>query len=278
MATTRSNRKIYRQASPWPLIGAGILVGLLIIIGLVLYLPFFLIEEIEVEGAQIVKSEEVVGEVTSFLAGNKFLIIPRRHIWLYAEEELQAHLFTTFSRLDSVSAVSGFPSKLTITVTERSPVMLYCEGNLNCFFINKQGVAYTRSPSFSPGVFLEWRASSTAITAPLAVSNAAEVERLLDLKTIILQVLELLGLKGWQVNSFTSTADHDFIFTVTPARATSTQVLPWEIMVDQETPALTVGNNLHAALSAILKDSQDKTLPPLQYVDVRFGKKVFYKL
>ncbi len=230
------------------------------------------------EGEQIVKAEEIINDTTSFLSGNKFLIIPKRHIWFYAKDELQAHLLEAFPRLESSSLISGFPNKLTITVVERSPVMLYCESNLNCFFINKAGVAYTRSPSFSPGVFLEWRASSTSIKAPAAVGTAAGIERLLNLKVVILQVLNLLDLKGWQINYFEQTADEDFTFTVTPTRATSTARTSWQIMVDNETAPVTVGNNLHAALSAILKDSKDKTLPPLQYVDVRFGKKVFYKL
>lgn len=264
-----------RPATRAPLYATILFLILLIIAGAVAYLPQLIINKIEVDGARIVRAEAVEVASEDFLLGKKWLVLPRAHTWWYPKEELRAELLKQFPRLLSVNLSTKWPGILVVKVKERTPQLLYCPST-SCYFVDQNGVAYTESPTFSPGVFLEWQASSTALTIPATVSSAAEITRLLDIKKVIVSAFTLLNLNHLNIDNFTATPDRDFIFTIEGSGATSSAA--WEILVDSETSPLILGNNLHAALVAILKESSTNTLPPLQYVDLRFGKKVFYKL
>lgn len=265
-----------RASTRAPLYAVILLFIFLAIAAAVIYLPPLTITKVEVEGARIVRAEALEIAAEDFLTGKEWFILPRAHVWLYPRAELEVELLKQFPRLLSVHLETKWSGTLKVMVEERTPQLLYCALSSPCYFIDQNGVAYTKAPTFSPGVFLEWRASSTAVAIPTTVSSAAEVRRLLDVKRVILSAFYLLNLNYLDINHFTATPDRDFVFTIEGSGASSTA--PWEIMVDAETPALVLGNNLHAALTAILNESPAQALPALEYVDLRFGKKVFYKL
>ncbi len=235
------------------------------------------INQVVVEGAQIVKSEEIVGETKTFLAGQALPLIPKNHLWWYPAGELQADLMTKFPRLASVKTFAEWPGQISVVVTEREPTLLYC-GLDRCTFIDQTGRAYAPAPTFSPGVFLTWSASTTLPNLPFDLTKGASVSRLIATQKIFNKVFGLLKLPEWRVNKFEQTPDHDFVFWVEPKTSSTTKAVKWRILINQETSPFDLGENLHTALSSILETKKITNLPKLDYVDLRFGKKVFYKL
>lgn len=235
-------------------------------------LPFLLIKEIKVEGAIIVKVGEIKSRAQSFLTGRYWGLFPKAHYWWYPADELKTELLAVFPRLADVSFTKQFNKELIIKVSEREPVLTYCpDDREGCFFVDMTGRVYAPAPRFSPGVFLEWRASTSPATWPFNLTSPEQITRLQQTEKIFNKVFELLTLKALRVHHFEATPEADFIFWVTASH-------PWQIIIDSETAAVTLGDNLHTALLSILKANGTTTLQKLEYVDLRFGKKVFYKL
>jgi hypothetical protein len=235
------------------------------------------VNQVVVEGAQIVKSEEIIVETQTILAGQLLPLVPKNHLWWYPAEELQTNLLTKFPRLATVKTFAEWPGRLSVVVTEREPALLYC-GLDKCAFIDPTGRAYAAAPTFSPGVFLTWTASSTLPALPFDLIKGPNVNRLISSQKIFNKVFALLKLPEWRVNQFEQTLDNDFIFWVEAKTSSSTQATKWRILINQETSPFDLGENLHTALSSILEAKKSAALPKLDYVDLRFGKKVFYKL
>ncbi|MDO8183759.1 MAG: hypothetical protein Q7T49_02135 [bacterium] len=245
--------------------------------------PKLLLNEVVVEGAQIVKSEEIINTTNNFLAGQALPLIPRRHLWWYPAHDLATQLLSQFPRLVTVKTFAEWPGRLTVVVTEREPKLLYCALD-KCAFIDTTGRAFAPAPTFSPGVFLTWEASSTLPVLPFNLAPAADITRLITTQKIFNKVLGLLKLNQLKINRLEHTVDNDFIFWVDRlgASAGTASTSAWQILINSETLPFDLGENLHTALSAIIGEGKSHPpaggLPALNYLDLRFGQKVFYKL
>ena len=235
------------------------------------------INEIKVEGAEILKPDEIVAATQTVLNGNLLPLVPKNHLWWYPNNDIRKRLLQQFPRLATVNTFAEWPGRLTLVITEREPQLLYCA--TNCAFIDATGRAYAPAPIFSPGVFLTWVASSTLPELPFNLTEAPAVGRLLAAQKIFNKVFNLLNLSVWRINSFERTGDNDFIFWVEAKTSSTTAALPrWQILINDDSTAFELGENLHTALSAIVDQNKSHQLPALNYVDLRFGQKVFYKL
>ncbi len=271
----RAERSLLERLALW------FLIILVLIVAIILALANWSklrINQVVVEGAQIVKAEEITVETKNFLAGQVLPLVPKNHLWWYPAGKLQADLMTKFPRLASVKTFAEWPGQVSVVVTEREPTLLYC-GLDRCTFIDQTGRAYAPAPTFSPGVFLTWSASTTLPALPFDLTTATSASRLIAAQKIFNKVFILLKLPEWRVNKFEQTPDNDFIFWVEAKTGSTTSLTnKWRILINQDTSPFDLGENLHTALSSILETKKITHLPKLDYVDLRFGKKVFYKL
>ncbi len=254
-----------------------ILLLAVVVMGILANWSKLLINEVVVEGALITKSDEIIGSVNKTIAGQTWPLIPRRHLWWYPAKQLKANLLSQFPRLATVKTFAEWPGRLSVVVTEREPRLLYCAVT-QCAFIDETGRAYAPAPTFSPGVFLTWEASSTLPLLPFNLIAAPAVERLLSAQKIFAKVLALLKLEHFNINRLERTADGDFVFWVEPGVRANQKFKTWRVMINADSAIFDLGENLHTALASIMEQNQAKTLPALDYVDLRFGQKVFYKL
>ena len=266
-----------RQLKRWRLgVLAIIFLFLLIIAGAVLaFGPFLKINRVVVTGTQVVDPQaagQLAGEI---LDRPVFLIFPRNHLAWYPAEELTRVLREEFPRILEVKFAADFNHVLTIEVKERTPLLLLCAGGqTDCYLVDETGLAYTRAPFFSPGVFLKWQASTSNQTAPFRAGEAATVKRLLDAQVLFERALEQVWGRRFRLTSVDSLPDGDYAFTVSPRyRAASSS--DWRVLVDGERSPVTLATNLLTALSVIAAGPAATTT--LEYVDLRFGEKVFYK-
>ena len=253
---------------------------LLLIIGLVAtFAPPLRLVQVEVEGATVVDSQAVGTLVQQILNQRRFFIWPQDHQLWYPRTEIKAKLEQTFPRILAVELAVAPERTLRVSLTERSPRLLLCTPQAaNCFFVDETGLAYTQAPRFSPGVFLEWRASTTATSAPFVAADRAVVTRLLTAQTLFTRALDQISDRTWQLPQVSSLPNKDFAFTVWPRYRSATTSENWQILIDGVTPAADLATNFFLALKTISHESATSSVFAPQYIDLRFGEKVFYKL
>jgi cell division septal protein FtsQ len=129
----------------------AILIGGLVIVALLLYAvhwfsyrPSVRIQDISVRGAMLQEPGDVSGYVRQLLDQGSGGFIARDNIFAYPKEELRAGVIRTFPRLKSVRIGRGgaFGTTLIVNVDERRAYATWCRDADNCFVFDEGGLVF----------------------------------------------------------------------------------------------------------------------------------------
>ena len=70
--------------------------------------------------------------------------ISSKSIFLADLGKINKEIFKAFPSIEKIQINKNFPNSLLITVTERSPIGVFCDSNTACFLFDKNGVAFER--------------------------------------------------------------------------------------------------------------------------------------
>jgi hypothetical protein len=145
-----------RSRINWKLV-LGLLGGIALIAGLIVLikLPSWQVQHIEVEGAHVADPGDVSEFVTMELQGRKLFFLPKTSIILVPEHKLEKDLKAQFSRFQTVSVSRKNFSTLTVTVSEYQGVYLWCSDEDTCFFMDQNGIAFAPAPVFSGSAYIK---------------------------------------------------------------------------------------------------------------------------
>ncbi len=250
----------------------------LILIVFLVEAPWLRVQTVAVSGNKVVPTSEIVALVESLTAGRYFYLIPKNHILWYPTESVRAGLLSVIPRLHNVSVYRQGFTAVEVAVEERSPLALWCVGESRdkCFFIDQAGLVYAPAPWFSSALFFEVRATSAPAVLP---AEPVPAIHLLKLARFAEAGQALLG-------SSTSTATRFESAELLPAGDAAFTVrqygigapLSWQLRLNLDQDLLIAGRNLASVWhsNAFQKEFGAKR-GRLEYIDIRFGNKVFYK-
>lgn len=213
-------------------------------------LSWFRIQNIEVNGAE--ENEKIAKDlIKENLSGRIFLFFPADNIFLIDEQGLIQEIKNKFLVVESADLMTNFFSReIKINIKNRQIFAFSCL-EAECFYLDEKGVLFKQAPIVSGGIFLEVVASSSrqfkgdfykiSFLARKIEENLKEDK----LSKIILK----------DENSF------ELVF-----------VSGLKIISDLETSPEKILRNLNIVLQNI-KDRKN-----LEYIDLRFGNKAYYKL
>lgn len=257
------------------LIAAGILVlcgAVVYAVSWISYLPQFNISGVSVAGANGMKEELIKRNVETVLDDGAYRILSRRNIFLYPRADLET-IITSLPPVKSVRITrsSVFATDITITIEEREAFARWCTGMYQgeCYIMDAGGFIYapmgwagtaTSSTQYIFAGGLPPREESATSTYPIGQSFVrAHLPGLLSL-------LKFLGQAG---------------FTPLGARVENNQDILMQLQegfllkASFGADAGTLVKNLQLVLSSdVLHGKQDS----LEYIDLRFGNRVYYKL
>lgn len=110
------------------MLGIG-LTALFATFGILLYHPFFHVQEVSSSGLTRIQEAELDTAIHSILAGNKFLVVPRKNYFFLGISDLESILKDRFV-LEDISIIQNFPNKLDIAVQEKISTIIYDDGEM----------------------------------------------------------------------------------------------------------------------------------------------------
>lgn len=245
------------------------LFALSLVFGILVYIsrtPSLNISEIKIAGNKVVDSEEIKAVVSEEIAGNYLWFFPKANILYYSKKNIENKLHDKFKRLKDISFSIKNGGVLEISVTERTALYTWCGDTINlvvgvpseekCYFMDEAGFIFDEAPYFSGDVYFKFYG---------AIQN---FEKLVSFK----KALENLGLKPVALSTETS-GDVKIFLPKGNSLPTGPEII---FKVDADLPV--VVGNLKAALSTepLLSNFKNK-YSSLEYIDLRFGNKVYYK-
>ncbi|MBI5469919.1 FtsQ-type POTRA domain-containing protein [Candidatus Kaiserbacteria bacterium] len=230
------------------------------------YLPQYNVQRVDVVGTQAVASGVMRAYVETLLQKDSYPLLSPRNIFLFSPRTIEQDIMRYFPRIKSakVSRASLLSTGIQVDIQERQPFALWCESESNCFLLDDAGFVFAQATSSSQTsshyVFLGDMPEDASSTSPIAHSYAsAHFQGLLAL-------LRYLGQAGFSPQGAHIVDDRDF--TVPLAEG-------FYIRASFGEDASAVAKNLKLVLTS---DALQGKESELEYVDLRFGNRVYYKL
>lgn len=263
-----SRLKARRRARTLRLVILALGFLILVIIGTVAlaYAPFWRIQAVVVVGAESIATSTIETFVKERLKGLYAYVLPKDNILLYPKSSLRAELLARFPALRSVVLRAENFSTLGVEVGERKPHALWCgESPVTgdaCVLLDDAGVAYGSAVSFAGSAYFHYYGTASAAGSgrqyltedtfraldamALAVASDIPEDTLIDIGVDAEKDVRMRFKSGFVI-----------IFPLAEDAATILQRLKLARSADPFT---------------------EHKLSDFEYLDLRFGDKLYYKL
>lgn len=221
--------------------------------------PFLRVTSVAVTGAQTLSTDEVAAFVQGKLAGDYLFVLPKDDIFLYPQSSLGADLLAKYPTLKHVDVHADNFHTVGVVLSERQPAALWCA--TNCYYMDEDGTVYSSANA----------TSSDALVTYSGTAGAGLPKQFLTPDKF--QALAAL------VAALSQTEAGD------PVR---------QVAVDDNGDVRAYFQNSFLLMFNIADEGGDifqrftlarkadplagKTLGDIEYIDLRFGDKLYYKL
>ncbi len=115
-------------------------------LSLLSHAAFLRIDTVSVSGAETVDPSFIEALVRKQIAGSYFFLFAKNDVMLYPKQAIQKNVLAQFPMVKSVDVHANNFDTLGITVVERQPVALWCgeqfASSTDCFSLDENGLAY----------------------------------------------------------------------------------------------------------------------------------------
>lgn len=270
---------------PWKRLMA-IIVTLGILFGIVYFLrhPKFQISVVSVVGTTVLDVEDISSSIRRDLQGSWLWIFPRTSVLLINDKVLERNLKQEFSRIENISVKRTNLHSIEATIKEFDAIYLWCIKSIKkeeesdqsampahagqvdeCYFMDKQGVVYSKAPVFSgtayPKIFTGAPIDELPFQGilPDSISQIEELQKRLSEINITPVAFRAISPRELQV---------DFLHNKMVAKLLIDPTVPVETSLEY------LFSGIRTQPLAGLFHNENKRL---LYIDVRFSNKVVYK-
>jgi hypothetical protein len=243
-------------------IGAAIFTFLGLFIAGIWYgtrVSFLTITDITVLGGETIPHDTVKKVISDTLQGTYIGIVPRQFAWWYPQEEI-LHNISQIPRMKDPVVTRDSGRSLTVQFSEYEPYALWCaeRSSEDCLFVDKTGYAFTAAPKLSGGAFLRYRTLGRDMQVGSIMAERRDID---TMEQFVKLVEDNLQFSITQIE--TDTAGDVFYILSGGGEFKATLRDDASIVFDN--------------LRAILASDEFKDVKPgnFQYIDLRFGNKVF---
>ncbi|MFM2357504.1 MAG: hypothetical protein RJA61_241 [Candidatus Parcubacteria bacterium] len=234
----------------------------------------FVISDITIKGVTSIPEESLKEAVAKETDGSYWKLFSKKNIWLYPEKKILETITSEFPQVASV-LISSKDNILSLDVVEREPFGLWCKDvNIQpCFFMDEEGFIYGEASTFSGSVYVLFT-GNIDLENPVGGSYL-EKDDFIILKTFI-ESLKELGLKPEQVHMSASSDGWVLVPKKVDIDIKETFNEKGKIMFTFGKELVKAVENLESFLSEIKLVNENGGIDA-QYIDIRFGNKIFYK-
>lgn len=245
--------------------------------------PEFRITNVELTGGILVTQDDVKSKVIEYLGGSYFYLFPKNNYFWYPDYELESYLKENFKRIDTINIRNKGFKTLQIVITERKPFAIWCntvpglgnavsegvmeDGSQNfedCYFIDQNSTIFAPAPQFSGDAYFKYYGLISGAT-PIGKEYMASSTVFREIADFVSRTKEMKIRPQYIV----AKEKDDFSLAVSGGG---------EIYFDIKEPLTKVGDNLEALLKTPEMTPNSSGNLPIQYIDLRYGNKLFYKL
>ncbi|HEY4514694.1 MAG TPA: hypothetical protein VJJ22_00875 [Candidatus Paceibacterota bacterium] len=213
--------------------------------------PIFEINRVIIEGNETLDQVVLIDNVNNSLAGSILILIPRNNKFAYPKNSIKERLIYSFPKLKSVDLdVNG--EVLNVSVEEYKEAYVYCFSDSVCQFVSSEGTLFGKATEKD-------KTEYPLFISPFSAPSQEEVNENVTIAN---------GFANMEVNikSIERHMNGDVVVSIVDG---------WQIKYSSNEEPTNILKRFGLALSSDSL-SPDKLIN-LEYIDLHFGNKVFYK-
>lgn len=221
---------------------------------------------IAVSGGTTVSHDAIRSKADSVLSGSYALLIPRRFAYLYPHDELVAAI-NSVPRVHGATIERTSHQELKVTFEEYMPYALWCDAfayssstPASCLFVDDRGYAYADAPPLLGETLVRFIIEGRMPEVGVFVHEQGSLERLKDLAQAIFENHE------HRLRGITETKDKDLTLHLSG---------DIDVLIRKDADVDAIFTTIESLLSA--PEFIDVPLEGFEYIDLRFGNKVYVK-
>lgn len=226
-------------------------------------LPALAVNQIEASGTGAVPIEKIRQATAEIISGKLWFLIPRNNFFAVSGNRIERELRRRFPEISLVAIEKDFPHRLRVHASGRKLWGVYCERPSappagGCAYLDADGLAYEELSNFG-GWLLPVLYGPSAVRLGQAVIPSGRLQFFDRSK----EALASLGGNLLWLSSASST----------PEDVRLGLAEGWQLWVTASRPV----EEWSGILKALLEKEIGEERARLEYIDLRFGNKVFYK-
>ncbi|KND47736.1 MAG: hypothetical protein AB201_02245 [Parcubacteria bacterium C7867-006] len=285
-STLPSHEEFLRRKRKKRIIKYSIISFLIIfIIGLSSYIshrPEVRISKVVLKGGVLVTESDISDKSFSYMKDSYFWLFPKNSSFWYPKKQLSVYLKENFKRIDTISIGLDGLRTMVVTVEERKPFAIWCDklpGQVEistttpvekdseyqkCFFIDQNSTIFSEAPYFSGDAYFKFYGlvSTSTPIGNYYISSSTKFQEIVhfisDIKAMSIRPLYLIA-----------EDEGDFSLVVSGGG---------KIFFDTKKPLTEISKNLESLLKTPALSTSTNSDLPIEYIDLRYGNKLFYKL
>lgn len=266
-------------------------VGFAVLLGAVTYWSghsYFRIQQLIVNDLEYINRPDAELIVKEQLEGRYLGLFARSNSFIFPRREIERHLKEAFPSIKEVDADFRGRKTIRITIDEYTPIARWCDvavtpakklehvaeerqqdaipqipdgrAGATCYYMNEQAMLFAEAPAADLEQFTTFYGAITADPLRATYTTPDQVTQLLQLIKLIRR-LQITGTEVW-----TTTGEVFAIVTEPGAK----------LYLDSQDDIISVFSNLQTVIERdAINTAQFKNI---EYIDLRFGNRVFYKL
>jgi|JI10StandDraft_1071094.scaffolds.fasta_scaffold99816_2 hypothetical protein len=279
---TRTNEKIRKERKRYfkrrALVVAIVVVVFVVIVSFVSHRPGVQIATVTVLGTETLSVSDIEKVVHARIDGKYAYLFPRNTIFFLNKSRLERDIVTAYPRVETID-ISIENRELLVLLSEREASYLWCGaepflemvGETPCYYFDKSGFIFDSAPYFSAAVYFTlYDGLGVELgTEPTGqyVAHKDTIESLLS----FVASLESLDIRGFAL----ALDGNQATLYLGNTKDTDAPRVLWNVDDDYSI----LGSNLQSALRVEpMKSEVFDTARKLDYIDLRYSDKVYYKL
>lgn len=250
-----------------------------------LHLSAVQVASIEIRGTETLSENNIQSRLESLIAGDRWHLVPRHNIFFISTVSLENKLKQSVPTIAEVHIKKVFPRSLDVTIHERELWAIYCAGEYvvpslgtstspsevpttdnfsNCYTLDRDGVLYQPAPAVEGSLLLQVRSDEFSSSDDLLGVKSLDPGLIVNLALLADEAREILGF-GAVAFELHKNSPKD-VWLETPEH--------FRIVLTRDSDYREALETVKTVLDNQIRDRRNL----LEYIDARFGTRVYYKL
>jgi len=234
--------------------------------------PWAKLRSVTIVGNNLVSAEELKNLTEQETATALLGIFKTDNIILYPKKRVEKKITENFKSIQKVEISFKTPNELALNVIEREPRFLWCPGResapQDCFYMDVTGFVFSKSPAFSGNIFFIYYGLLQSGSNPEGVIGKTFLSN--DRLKSLAGFAESVKTLGANPTALLAHSEDDYELFLSPHG---------RILFNDKADFLKTFENFEAIVKS--RDGvmgKGNFLANLDYIDLRFGFKAFFKL